>query len=472
MNAVASLNEAFRRSALCVDGRGLSNDSFHAWMDDCRSRHRFSIDLIPFAAMDKWKFDPATGDLGHESGRFFRIEGVRVETNFGSIPQWSQPIINQPEVGILGVLAKEIDGVLHFLMQAKMEPGNINTVQLSPTLQATRSNYSQVHQGRQPRYLQFFRNRERCRVLVDVLQSEQGSRFLKKRNRNIIIEVPSDADVPACDDFVWLTLGQIFRLLDFDNVVNMDARTVLSCLPHLPGSYGPAGGRILKALKRSAGAPAASSGPSRHTIDEILMWFTDQKMRYDLRVERIPLRDVAGWVRTATDIHHEDGKFFRVIAVCVAAGNREVPAWTQPLVQPREPGILALILKPFHGVVHLLVQAKVEPGNFDIVEMAPTVQCLTGSYRDAPPRDRPPFLDAVLNARPDQVVLDTLQSEEGGRFYQEANRNMAILVGDEFSAEVPPNFMWMTFGQLKEFVRFNNYVNVQCRCLTACLGSV
>ena len=51
---------------------------------------------------------------------------------------WDQPIIDQPEIGFLGILCKEIKGSLHFLLQAKIEPGNKNFVQLSPTLQATR----------------------------------------------------------------------------------------------------------------------------------------------------------------------------------------------------------------------------------------------------------------------------------------------------------------------------------------------
>ena len=46
--------------------------------------------------------------------------------------------------------------MLHCLMQAKMEPGNVNPLQLSPTVQATRSNYTQVHRGTGTRYLEYF----------------------------------------------------------------------------------------------------------------------------------------------------------------------------------------------------------------------------------------------------------------------------------------------------------------------------
>ena len=64
---------------------------------------------------------------------------------------------------------------------------------------------------------------------MDQIQSEQSSRFYHKRNRNIIIMI--DKDIKVEDNFKWMTLGQIKRLMRFDNIVNMDTRTVLSCLP-------------------------------------------------------------------------------------------------------------------------------------------------------------------------------------------------------------------------------------------------
>ena len=113
-------------------------------------------------------------------------------------------------------------------MQAKIEPGNVNCVQISPTLQATKSNYSQIHKGKQPLYLDYFVNASPDQIILDQLQSEQGARFLRKRNRNIIIKV--EEDVEEHDDFRWMTLGQIKELMRYDNMVNMDTRTVLSGL--------------------------------------------------------------------------------------------------------------------------------------------------------------------------------------------------------------------------------------------------
>lgn len=440
----------FLISANTPDSTVFPLDGFDAWFRDRMDCHRFCIEQIFFSDLQKWGFCARTGNLVHDSGRFFSIEGISVQTNFGPVSNWSQPIINQPEVGFLGIITQRFNGVLHFLMQAKMEPGNINMIQLAPTLQATRSNYTRVHQGKSPPFLDYFRDAGRRRVLVDVLQSEQGGRFLRKRNRNIIIELPENEKLPASGDYIWLTLGQITRLLQRDNVINMDARTVLSCIStHRIPVNGTGGG----------------AGPTVHTEDDILAWFTEMKCRYDLLVERIPLGEVDQWERDEKRIYHRTGNFFEVIAVRVEADNREVPSWTQPLVKPCRDGMLALVARYFDGVLHFLIQGKVEAGNFDVVEMGPTVQCLTGDYKKAPPGARPPFLDYVLSARPEQVVFDTLQSEEGGRFYREENRNMVVMADDRFPSGHPDNYIWVSYDQIKQLIRFNNIVNIQCRCL-------
>src|SRR4029077_14847778 len=115
------------------------------------------------------------------------VHGITVCADNGAVREWEQPIIDQPEIGILGIVVKQFEDQMLFLMQAKLEPGNPAGVQLTPTVQATRSNYTQVHQGAKPKYLDYFLERGTSNVLVDQLQFEQGSTFLKKRNRNIIV---------------------------------------------------------------------------------------------------------------------------------------------------------------------------------------------------------------------------------------------------------------------------------------------
>lgn len=180
------------RSAAATTGAWLRTEDFADWLEQRRRAHQFEVERIPFAELDGWFFQQDTGDLVHHSGRFFSVQGLHVTTGDGAVRDWHQPVISQPEVGILGILVKEFDGVLHFLMQAKMEPGNPNLLQLSPTVQATRSNYTKVHKGADVKYIEYFTDPRRGRVHADVLQSEHGSWFLHKSNRNMIVEAVGD----------------------------------------------------------------------------------------------------------------------------------------------------------------------------------------------------------------------------------------------------------------------------------------
>ena len=441
----------------------------HDWVAGMSRRVWMRTQRAALDELDGWVREPGTGFLRHHTGRFFSVEAVTVERPDAAVPSWQQPIINQPEIGILGILVREIDGVLHCLMQAKQEPGNPDCgVQLSPTVQATRSNYTGVHKGRAIPYLEYFREPLGRSVLVDTRQSEQGAWFYRKRNRNMVVEVGDD--VEAIDGFCWLTLRQLADLLSVPELINMDTRTVLACLPgggaHWAASVASRSeDDFVAALARSAD-PAA---PSRHTTDEVLSWITEARTRTELRVERTALRGLAGW-RVADDvITHHSGRFFSVVGVHVRAGGREVGAWSQPMIEPVGVGVIAFLVKEFDGVLHVLTQARTEPGYADVVELAPTVQCAPDNYDVLPEGARPRFLDAVL--RPERIRFDTVLSEEGGRFLGARNRYL-IVEADVEVADDDPEYRWLTLAQYDELLRHSFYVNIQARSLALCLRSL
>lgn len=202
-----------------------------AWIANRRSRPCLSARVIPLDELQRWGIDPETGNIRHETGRFFTLTGLKVRHRFeGREIEWDQPIIDQPEVGILGILAKRIDGILHFCLQAKEEPGNAGGMQLSPTVQATYSNYSRAHGGALPPLVGLFISPPEGGVLYAKLQTEDGGRFLYKSNRNMIVRLDDAVTDEVPDGFIWLTLRQITRLMGRDNLVNACARSVLSSL--------------------------------------------------------------------------------------------------------------------------------------------------------------------------------------------------------------------------------------------------
>ena len=289
---------------------------------------------------------------------------------------------------------------------------------------------------------------------------------MRKRNRNIIIKV--DDDVPVFEDFRWMTLAQIKELMRYDNVVNMDTRTVLSGLK-ISDFITPLDGISGMSLFGKDLVLSSITNHSYISTRDHLSWLAKLKSRYDLLVNYCPVLDMPGWRKTESEIVRNDHRYFRIIGVNVTISNREVSTWCQPLVEPMQQGLCALIIKKINGVYHFLMQAKLECGNFDVFELAPTVQCLTGNIPIDLQR-QPDFYQYVINAKKEQIVFDALQSEEGGRFYREQNRNLIIEAGDDFPLEVPERFTWMTLRQIYKFLRFNNYLNIQARSLISALS--
>lgn len=457
-------------------GNFQTTDQILSWMKSQNEEVVSNIMQIPISELRGWSY--RDDRIRHNSGKFFSIDGIHIRTNYRNTPEWDQPIINQPEIGFLGFIVKKFNGVLHFLLQAKIEPGNLNIVQLSPTLQATRSNYTRVHGGKAPTYLEYFNGEKDVLILVDQLQSEQGARFLHKRNRNIIVEVGEDEDLEVKEGYIWASLGQIKELLRYPNVVNMDSRTVISCINF--GSYSEHSLRLLDAVKRMNGIHSSKpdsflysvlSGDNHlNELQDIIQWITSLKFKYELDVTPIGISEMQKWIYDGNTIHHESGKYFDVMGCRVEIGNREVVSWDQPMVRSAQEGLMGFIVKKINGIYHFLVQAKLESGNFDIVEMAPTVQCLTGNYRKGKNEYTIPYLEQILNAPKDKIWYSSYQSEEGGRFFQEQNLNIIVEVGEEFPIEVEENYCWLTLNQMLSFVTYNNYLNIAARSLLSAIS--
>lgn len=457
-------------------GSYISTADILDWMKQQNNEVKSEINQIPLSKLNGWNY--SDDRIHHQSGKFFSIDGIHIKTNYRNIPEWDQPIINQPEIGFLGFIVKKFKGVFHFLMQAKIEPGNLNLVQLSPTLQATRSNYTRVHKGVVPKYLEYFNGEKKVTVLVDQLQSEQGARFFQKRNRNIIVEIPENENIEMQENFIWVTLGQIKELLRYPNIVNMDSRTVISCINF--GNYSESTLRLLAVFQNQSNLMTSKSESFLysvlnttnylHDLQDIIQWITALKFKYELEVSKIGISKMAHWIYDGSIIHHEDNKYFSVIGVNVQIGNREVVTWDQPMLRSAQEGLMGFLVKKIKGIYHFLVQAKLEPGNFDIVEMAPTVQCLTGNYRTGLNEYTIPYLEYFMEAKPENIWYSTYQSEEGGRFFQEQNLNMIVEVGDEFPVKVEENYCWMTLNQLLSFVTYNNYLNIAARSLLSAIN--
>lgn len=444
----------------CTVHEGIhSTQSILKWIAEKNSRLKVEISRITLEESEPWHYDNTTGTIINRNRSFFAICGIQQYIDNSLVVE--QPIIIQDEIGFLGIICRNIDGILHFLMQAKIEPGNINKIQISPTIQATKSNFTQKHGGSRPVLLDYFINATPEQTLVDQIQSEQSSRFLKKRNRNVILILDEPIDEPTTHR--WMTFGQIKALMRIDNLVNMDTRTVLSCIPFALMGVGD-----LKNIgcKDKPLLSSLTGVADWRVLTKIYHVFNDYKMFSEVKTKIVDLYSLEHW-------HMKDGAFickhpypFRVIFCNITIEGREVHTWTQPLFEATGKATFGLFSCKDDGVKKFLVKAKSEIGCFDGIELGPTIQ-QEAIHNEDDDVITVLFFDKLLVR--EGIVIDVMLSEEGGRFYHEENRNVIIEIDKKKLPELPPGYFWSDFKTLNTLTQVNNCLNIQLRNLLSLL---
>ena len=436
------------------------------WIEQRNADVHVRIDKIAYDYSDisKWHYDCQLGEIRNKARSFFQIKGL--QKCIGETVVHEQPIIIQNEIGYLGIIAKVIDGVMYFLMQAKIEPGNVNKIQISPTLQATKSNFMRAHGGNTPAYLEYFSNKSKYEIIADQIQSEQSSRFLGKRNRNIVIVV--DDDIPVLDSHKWMTLGQIKELMQYDNLVNMDTRTVISCIPFALRDFSYKEIAYMKTLcSREEFFNSLFFGNSGSEINLIYQYINEIKMLDNSKICLTDLYSLPSWH------FNQDGEFvsdhgeFKLVYCSIEIEGREVRRWEQPLLEAVSQSTFGLMYCIEDHTTKYLVHGISEVGCFDRIEVGPSVQMREGMNNTLT------IVDAlfIYNLEHNKgVEFSGLFSEEGGRFYQEQNRNVIMRIERiDLPELLPDGYFWADFQTLNVLIQFNNCLNIQLRNLLSIL---
>jgi oxidase EvaA len=455
------------------------------WLKAAREGASLQTEIIPLERVAGWRIEEGSGNLVHDSGRFFTVLGldVRHRKAFDEVV-WDQPIIEQPEIGILGILAAKIGGVLHFCLQAKEEPGNIGSVQLSPTVQATYSNYTKAHGGSAPPFVELFLKPPPERLLFGRLQTEDGGRFLFKSNRNMIVEAEAPPAGKMPEGYIWLTLRQVARLMALPDTINACARSILSSVV-FPGSFDP--GPALRFLEKSRArrggaaildAEAAGSvagwlegeGREEMSLASTLQWINNLRAINHIVARRGNLNELQEWQLDSKGFYsHVEGRFFRIVGLSVSSGHREVSRWCQPIIENQTKGIIGLLVRETPAGREILMQTKSDVGNRPTVQLGPTVQVTPGNYHGSRKLAKPFLLDEFSGPHPWPVLRESMQAEEGARFYREDHRHRIMLLPAGQELALPDEYRWLPVSHARLLVQIGEQVNSCARSALACL---
>ena len=438
-----------------------------AWLKERRQNCSMAFRPIELAKSNEWRLD--AGRLVHKTGGFFSVGGITAEAKDASFGKVSQPIIFQPEIGILGFVIREtMDGsaAYEWLVQAKAEPGNQDHVQLAPSVQATYSNYTRLHGGAKTHYLSYFTGAREAETLSDSLQSEQGTRFAGKFNRNIVQCVEERLEYRS-DMFCWTSSHELKQALLADYAVNTDARSVIATAPwSLLAAQGvpfadedaPTPFRALCCTSYSADVGAGFIQKATKLLDEA-------RARFGLKAQPCALEALPDWTCWAEGINSGAPDVeFSVQYYAVEAPEREAPAWDQPLLQSQAIGEILLVAQVHGGALRVLLNFSYEVGLTGGVEFGPSYQ---SGNRSAAMASMKAFLDANIIA----PQLTILQSDEGGRFMKCRSRYSVVLLDEGDETPDTKQGLWVTLAELEQLCCTPKLLTNEARsCVSLLLG--
>ena len=432
-------------------GGAVLDDEIELWRQAQLARSEFHVRRIGLSRMPRWFLKD--GSLMHESGGFFSVVGLSFRDRRTGAQTW-QPFILQPEIGILGFMLCRREGEVFLLVQAKTEPGNHGGTQLSPSFQCTESNYQRRHGGTRAPFLSFFDEHADGRVLTDSRQSEQGTRFVNKYNRNMLVEVPVEAvdlNRPKHAPYRWISFKDIQSLIIKDLLFNTDARSVIAvsdwgqfCAcgrPFERWASGPGFGHELWKSYRQL--------PTAARIHEISGWLESRRKTFDSAAALVPLSELHGWVSTEEGIvSTAGGSTVAVNYYDVRALDREVPHWSQPLITSETRGLVVLLAQVRADVLQFRVRASHEPGFANAAQLSTPFQRFPGEpLGDESQWD---WLTASQGAGADAaaIVLDCQMSEEGGRFFLDLNRYLVVRAPEGHRFPDDDDECWLTLAEI------------------------
>ena len=206
-------------------------------------------------------------------------------------------------------------------------------------------------------------------------------------------------------------------------------------------------------------------------IKKILSWYQLVRKIDKSKVKNVHLTKLNKWNYNKKKgiISHKSKKFFIVEGKRVTNSNREIPSWDQPFLTQvgYKGGIIGLVRCKINFIPHYLIDAKYEPGNYNDIQLSPSLQ---GTYSN---------LDRVHHGERNKVLnkffkknFKTIKklwvTEDGGRLFKK--RNLHWIIEYNGKPEVPSKrYKWLTLWEINKLIKHGPIVGPHLRAILSLL---
>ena len=408
------------------------NLDFQKWIKKQKSIQKIRIKKVSLSKLKGWNFEK--NKLFHKSNKFFQIVGIDIKSNYFK-KNWDQPIILQNEIGILGIIKNVKNN--KYLLQAKLEPGNINKLQISPSVQATKSNYSKVHGGKKTPYINYFLKKQKNKLL----QSEQAFRYYNKYNSNIIYKI--NKKIKVFKGYRWFNINEIYYLLKKKNIINMDTLSVFSS--------------FIK--KKNKDFPLNNS-------NLISKWISRNDKKYYLKSKLKSLSKLKDWNVDKNKISHKKKLFYSIIGIDVSTNNREIKKWSQPIVKGKKMALAGFLVKDYNNTRHYLCRYILKPGSkFSTISCSVNTSDLSNYKKnDALSKFQKKIIKKYLLNKKRKILYENILSDEGGRFFHNQIKYVGKVLYKDEKLKIPATYNWISHNQMINLIN-KKKLDIEARLL-------
>ncbi len=178
------------------------------------------------------------------------------------------------------------------------------------------------------------------------------------------------------------------------------------------------------------------------------------------RLERVSLNASDDWAIRSGALSHRTGGFFDVMGLEGDSGEEYL------LMYQPQSALTGLALCRIKGKMHVLLQARIEPGNTGIGQWGPTIQSTPANFLALHGGNPTPALELFYTfSRSALPVGTSVQLDLGERYFQKSKWHNYVLLDEPIPT--PGHMAWVSWDTIRKTLERDHCLNADLRSLLA-----
>ena len=206
---------------------------------------------------------------------------------------------------------------------------------------------------------------------------------------------------------------------------------------------------------------------SKSNFKNQLNWYNKIRKSDKTKVKPIHLEKMKKWKynKTTGVISHESKQFFKVEGKRVTNAKREINEWDQPVLTQvgYKGGIIGLVRCYIKNIPHYLIDAKYEPGNYNNIQLSPSLQGTYSNINRIHLGERNKVLKKFFSKK-STTIRKYWVTEDGGRLFKKRNLHWIVQYNGKPSSP-GIRYKWLTLWEIDKFIKLGSVVGPHLRSI-------